>query len=183
MHIEPLSYQTLDAAIKLVNQVFPYQIYQIFPLHALWEKARFSFPLSLRKNSIVTKIIFSLVGVAEVRYWLAVDQVSSKVIGTTGLYSFKKDKNEVDWLDWTCVAPEFRGQGIGGKLVDFAIEKARSEGKKFLRLYTSNYPNQATAQILYTKRGFRMTGEDKIKGTEFKILYLELELHGTNKDK
>lgn len=141
MHIEPLSHETLDEAVGLVNRVFPYQVNRIFPLQNLWEKARFAFPLSLRKNSIITKIVFFLVGVEATRYWLAVDEVSRKVIGTTGLYSYKKDKKEVSWLGWTCVTPEFRGQGIGGKLVNFAIEKARAEGQNFLRLYASNHPS------------------------------------------
>jgi ribosomal protein S18 acetylase RimI-like enzyme len=74
------------------------------------------------------------------------------------------------------VAPEARGQGIGGKLVDFCIAKARAAGKQFLRLYTSNHPNQAIAQILYEKRGFRLIGDSQLRGTQFKKLYGELEL-------
>jgi GNAT superfamily N-acetyltransferase len=60
-------------------------------------------------------------------------------------YSSKEDNNEKVWLGWTCVDPAVRGQEIGRKLVNFAIGKARSESKKFLRLYTSNHPNQAIA--------------------------------------
>lgn len=169
MHIEPLTYETLDEAIKLVNQVFPYQ-------QTLFDKASFAFPFSLKKKSIITKIVSSIVGFTEVRYWLAIDEVSRKIIGTTGLYDYKQDKNEAWWLAWTCVDAEFRGQGIGGKLVDFAIEKARAEGKNFIRLYTWNYPDQAAALTLYKKRGFRISGEEKIRRTEFKKIYMELEL-------
>lgn len=168
MYIEPLSYETLDKAINLVNQVFPKQ--------NLFENATLAFRFSLNKSSIISQIAFSIVGITEVRYWVAVDDKSKEVIGTTGLYCYKKDQNEAYWLGWTCVDPNARGQGIGGKLVDFYIQKARAEGKKFLRLYTSTHPNQATAQILYEHRGLRLIGESKIRGTNFKILYRELEL-------
>jgi GNAT superfamily N-acetyltransferase len=168
MYIEPLSYETLDEAINLVNKVFPYQ--------SISENASSAFRLSLEQNSIIAKRGFSIIGITEARYWVAVDEQSRKVIGTTGLYCYEKDKNEAYWLGWTCVEPEARGQGIGGKLVDFAIEKARAEGKKFLRLYTSNHANQAIAQILYEKRGLRIIGESEISETQFKMLYRELEL-------
>lgn len=168
MHIEPLSHETLDDAINLVNKVFPHQ--------RLFERASIGFRGSLAKNSWLYRILFYLAGIAEANYWIAIDDDSKKVIGTTGLYSTRKDEGEAYWLGWTCVEPACRGQGIGSKLVDFAIEKARGAGKKFLRLYTSTNPSQATAQILYEKRGFRITGEEKLRGTEFKILYRELEL-------
>lgn len=168
MCIEPLSYATLDEAVKLVNEVFPRQ--------PLFEKASWSFPLSLRKNSIIAKIIFKIKKITESRYWVAVDENTNKVIGTTGLYGYPHDINEAYWLGWTCVSPCVRGQGIGSKLVNFAIEKARAEGKKFLGLYTSNSPTREVARILYNKRGFQLTGEDKIQGIEYKKLYFEMKL-------
>ncbi|WP_414543803.1 GNAT family N-acetyltransferase [Nostoc sp. CCY0012] len=168
MHIEPLSYATLDEAINLINKVFPSQ--------TLFERATLAFPLSLRKNSTITKIIFRILEITEVRYWVAVDEDCKRVIGTTGLYGYLKDIHEAYWLAWTCVSPTVRGQGIGSKLVDFSIEKARAEGKQFLRLYTSNSPDEAVAQILYQKRGFRLIGEDKIWGSKSKKLYFELKL-------
>ncbi|MFQ4143290.1 GNAT family N-acetyltransferase [Chlorogloeopsis sp. ULAP02] len=167
MYIEPLSYRTLDEAINLVNKVFLNQ--------NLFEKASWAFRLSLKK-SVIAKIVLWVVGVTEVRYWVAIDGDSSKVIGTTGLYSYKKDRNEAYWLGWTCVSSMDRGKGIGSKLVDFSIEKAQLEGKKFLRLYTSTDPTRATARILYQKRGFRLIGEQKRWRSQFKKLYLELEL-------
>jgi len=167
MHIEPLSYETLDDAINLVNKVFLNQ--------NLFEKASWAFQLSL-KNTWTVRIILGVVGVTEARYWVAIDENSRKVIGTTGLYSYKQDKDEAYWLGWTCVSPSARGQGIGSKLVDFSIQKGKTEAKKFLRLYTSTDPNRATARVLYEKRGFRLIGEDKMWGNKLKKLYFELEL-------
>lgn len=39
-----------------------------------------------------------------------------------------------------------------------------------------NSANQAIAQIIYEKRGLRIIGESEILGTQFKMLYRELEL-------
>ncbi len=168
MDIESLSYKTLKQAITLVNKVFPNQ--------NLFEKASLAFRFSLEKDSIISKLAFFVVGVTEANYWVAIDEVSSKVMGMTGLYCYKKDRPQAYWLGWTCVDPKFRGRGIGGKLVDFCIEKARAEGKQFLRLHTSTHPNEETAQILYEKRGFRLIGESRAGRSSFKKLYRELQL-------
>lgn len=167
MHIEILSPKTLGEAISLVNSVFPQQ--------SIFEKASFTFPCSLNKQSFFYKTYLNLIGVRDVNYWLAIDDDSQKVVGTTGLYSYRKE-DDAYWLGWTCVASTARGQGIGGKLVDFCIQKARNAGKKFLRLYTSPNPERAIAKILYEKRGFRITGETKIWPNKFKTVYYELKL-------
>ena len=170
MHIEPLSYETLDRAISLVDKVFPYQ------RHSQHENASIAFRASLEKDNSLYKSLLEQMKITEANYWVAVDDISGKVIGTTGLYGYIKDEAEAYWLGYTCVDPDFRGQGIGAKLVDFATEKAREAGKKFLRLYTSNNPNQAVAQILYDKRGFRITGEEQSEGSNFKMIDRELKL-------
>lgn len=75
MYIEPLSYETLDEAINLVNKVFPYQ--------SLSENASLAFQLSLEQNIIIAKKCLFVIGITEARYWIAVDEQSRKVIGTT----------------------------------------------------------------------------------------------------
>ncbi|MFB2969912.1 GNAT family N-acetyltransferase [Aerosakkonema sp. BLCC-F183] len=170
MLIQPLSYQTLEQAIALVDKVFPYQ------RQSRYENASFAFRASLEKNNPSYSSLLYQMQITEANYWVTIDESSGKVVGTTGLYSYTKDESEAYWLGYTCVDPYFRGQGIGGMLVDFAIEKAPSSGKKILRLYTSNYPDQAVAQILYEKRGLLITGEEQIEGTNFKKIYRELKL-------
>lgn len=170
MRIEPLSYKTLNRAIDLVNKIFPYQ------RSHLRENASITLTGSLDRNSLLYKFIFDFMKITDVNYWVAVDDSGSKVIGITGLYSYLEDGEEAYWLGYTCVDSENRGQGIGRELIDLAIEKAREAGKKFLRAYTSNNPEQATAQILYEKKGFRITGEENIPPSNLKIIYRELEL-------
>ncbi|MBE9228382.1 GNAT family N-acetyltransferase [Phormidium sp. LEGE 05292] len=170
MGIKPLSHETLEQAISLVDRIFPYQ------KDAMYENARIVFSASLEKNNSSYKPLLEQMQITEANYWVAIDENSSKVVGITGLYGYAEDESEAYWLGYTCVDPDFRGQGIGAKLVDFVIEKARSAGKKFLRLYTSNFQNQAIAQILYEKRGLQIIGEEQMPGSEFKKIYRELKL-------
>lgn len=170
MGIKPLSHETLEQAISLVDHIFPYQ------KDVMYENAKIVFSASLEKNNPSYKSLLEQMQITEANYWVAIDESSGKVVGTTGLYSYTDDEAEAYWLGYTCVDPDFRGQGIGSKLVNFAIEKARSAGKKFLRLYTSNFPNQAVALILYEKLGWRIIGEEQIEGTNFKKIYLQLKL-------
>jgi len=166
MQIQALSRSTLSSAIELANLVFPYQ--------KLLERADLAFRLSLTSGWI-PKLILRLASVAEARYWVALNE-DGDVIGVTGLYKYLKDRDDSLWLGWTCVAPTARGKGIGSKLVDFAIAQAVSEGKKFLRLYTSNDPNESAAQHLYERRGLRVVGEKQLQGSPFKRIYRELSL-------
>jgi len=94
--------------------------------------------------------------------------------GITGLYTCPQDEDEADWLSWFCVDPAQRGQGIGGKLLAFSIEEARGRGKQFLRLYTSDDPNEAEAQGLYEKFGLRVVREEKVR--THTLIYRELRL-------
>lgn len=170
MIIEPLSYETLDQAINLVDRIFPFQI------NSQIENASMVFRASLEKNNSFNRNLLEKMQITDANYWVAIDNNSKKVVGTTGLYSYQEDENQAYWLGYTCVDPDFRGQGIGSKLVDFAITKARQSDKQFLRLYTSTYPDQAVAQILYEKRGFRITREESIEESNFKMIYRELKL-------
>ena len=97
-----------------------------------------------RANPLI-KLAMKLYGAMSVyRYWVALNE-NGDIIGTTGLYSEKDDFHEAIWLSWFCVDPDVRGQGIGKQLIEFSIEMARSYGKKYLRLYTSDDPNEAAA--------------------------------------
>tara|TARA_Y100000310_G_scaffold345508_1_gene465799 strand:+ start:4939 stop:5202 length:264 start_codon:yes stop_codon:yes gene_type:complete len=86
------------------------------------------------------------------------------------------DENEAYWLGWMCVHSDYIGKGFGSKLISFAVKKAKKDGKKFLRLYTSEDPAQAKAQKVYEKKGFRITRREIIKGEKYKRIYRELRL-------
>jgi ribosomal protein S18 acetylase RimI-like enzyme len=59
-------------------------------------------------------------------------------------------------LSLVCVSPRRWGEGIGGRLVDAALDHARSLGYDWVQLFT--HEGNARAQRLYAGRGFRRDG-------------------------
>jgi len=143
----------IPQAKKLVNEVFKHQDFT----------ERISFWVYKHRNKFWMKLLSWWYGTKSLEYWVAVDEKGT-ICGTTGFYTQKKDIHEAIWLSWFCVAPARRGQGIGKQLIEFSIKEAQSRGKKYLRLYTSDDPNEADAQFLYEKYGFVKTGEVKHDG-------------------
>ena len=94
------------------------------------------------------------------KYWVAVNN-NGDVCGICGLYTYKNDEHEAVWLGWFCVSQNLRGQGIGQKLIEYSIAEARKYNKKYFRLYTSTDPNEAAAQSLYEKYGFKVVKQEK----------------------
>jgi len=132
---------------------------QIFPDQSPFEKLSF-WVHKHRKNPLI-KIAVRLYGTMEIsKYWIALDD-NGNICGTTGIYTKNKDKHEAFWLSWFCVAKEMRGQGIGKLLIEFTTNIAEEQGKKYLRLYTSDDPNEAAAQSLYEKYGFKIVRTKK----------------------
>jgi GNAT superfamily N-acetyltransferase len=149
---------TLPGAKALVDRVFPHQT----PAERLF------FWVWPRRMTKLGRALLALARVAELtEVWVAVDD-DGAVLGTTGLYRYRKDADEAFWLTWFCVAPESRGAGVGAQLLDFSIAQARQRGAHFLRLYTSDDPNEAVAQNLYESRGLQ------VYETRNRILYREL---------
>ncbi len=159
MLIEPLSWASLRQAAALTDQVF----------HTEVLSPRLSFLASL----LLPDSALRCLGYRKLRYWVAVtEENDGGVLGTTGLYSTRKDHYEARWLGWFCVVPDRRGQGIGGQLLDHAIAEACSEGARLLRIETSDDPGEAAAQRLYENRGLVVTKmQETFRG--YKKLYRE----------
>ena len=101
------------------------------------------------------KIMAALMGIKD---YLSTDVMiddTGAVLGTIGLYRINKDYQDAVWISWFCVAPAARQQGVGQALLDHAVSQAVAAGYKLIRLYTSTDPNEAAAQVLYEKNGFR----------------------------
>ena len=111
------------------------------------------------------------------KYWVAVDDVTEKIIGTTGIYEEVSDSADACWLGWFCVDADYRRLGIGKQLLVFSMNEAKKLGKKYLRLFTTTNPRSDGAQALYDAVGFRIMTE---KGTEpdgeFELFYREAQL-------
>ena len=166
IRIEPLTERTLKEAIDLVNLVFP-------PQEEPEEQPSVVFAASLNPKKYQS--ILEQYTVPGLRYWLAIDS-NKRVVGTIGLYCYEADKKEAYWLGWFCVASNTRRKGIGTRLLQFAIEETKRSKKSFLRLYTSNHPNELNAHKLYEKYGFRLIKEEPWGDTGLTKLYYELKI-------
>ena len=167
IRIEHLDRDRLSEARKLV--------WRIFPLQNPFE--RVSFWAIANRNSPLMRGMMAFVGVADILdFWGAIDQETGTLVGTTGLYQYTRDAAEAVWLAWFCVAPEARRRGIGSRLLDFSIEEAKRTGRKYLRLYTSDRPGAAAAQILYESRGLEVVAKKRrlFHTTIYRELRLEL---------
>jgi len=165
--IEPLSKERLEKTTEMIIKIFNNK-----PEDVDWPGKWL--PASLEPEKY--KKDFDAIDCLFCNYWVAIDSKSNRVAGIIGIYSIKHDEEEACWIGWFCVAPEFRERKIGSKLLDFAIEKAKSMKKEYLRLYISNNPNEKKAKILYARRGFKLLGKKKLKGFREKQLIMELKL-------
>jgi len=137
--------EQLQMAKRLIRRVFP------------WRSPReevILFAMTNRQSWIARKMLYlsRIKEIAEI--WVAINE-DKEVIGTVGLYTYRKDHSEAIWLFWYCVAPEERGQGTGKKLLKQAIQEAKKLDIDYLRLYTSNLANERVAQQIYEKHGLK----------------------------
>jgi GNAT superfamily N-acetyltransferase len=167
--IKPLTKDKINEAIALIERIFDSSPTDI-------DSPRIWFPASLYPEKY--KKYYEKLGVIECRYFLAIDSETDKIIGTTGYYELKGDKNEADWLGWFSVSPEYRRKGIGTKLLEFIKNKSKIRGKKYLRLYTTDSPEEKPAQKFYDSVRLEIKKQEpttEYKRAQLKI-YRELKL-------
>ncbi len=151
MPIVPCTNELMDKAESLVRSVFKWMT----PIE------RFSFLAIKYPESIAGRLLMSFAGIkGKVAFEVYLDE-GNEVLGTTGLYCYKRDADEAVWVAWFCVDPKARGRGIGQELIDHTVMLARNAGYDRIRLYTSTDPNDAAAQRLYEKNGFKEIGRKK----------------------
>lgn len=163
MNIIPLTKEHLEETIKMVNEVFQNDIDAEYnPERSFKTSLKFIEQPKLLQKSQMDRI----------DYWIALDDNTNQVIGVTGLYRRKNDPDDIVWLGWYCIRADQRGNGLGRKLLEWTIEKAKVDGYKIFKLYTSTDPNESRAQALYEKLGFMITGKES-EGGEYDTLYRE----------
>lgn len=79
------------------------------------------------------------------------------------------DRDAIE-IDMIAVSPEAQGQGIGRKLLDFAVDHARSTGQTKLTLYTN--AKMARNVVIYEKYGFTITHRATVDG--FDRIFMEM---------
>lgn len=92
-----------------------------------------------------------------------VAEVEDKIVGAIAYYPpGKSNPKFFDAANWSslrllAVAPTYRGQGIGKRLTEWGIERAKQERAKGIGLYTSEV--MIAAQKMYSSLGFKRDRE------------------------
>ena len=171
MNIVPLSKENLEDTIQMAHKAFPLDAAGENPPEKGFRKS-----LEIHGDEDLEAWHRMTQGkkISRLNYWVLLDE-NNKVVGVTGLYSFSEAPDEV-WLAWFCLDPITRGKGLGRKLLNWTMEKARSEGYAKFRLYTSTDPNEAAAQNLYESVGLKITEEKDDPDSPYKLMYREVML-------
>lgn len=89
------------------------------------------FPTSSAYSVYKSKIL----GTRDSFYVSYIAYLEDKPVGVIGLYEIPEYPDTV-WLSWFGLTKEHRKMGLGRQMLDFIIEIAKKNDKKFLRLYT-----------------------------------------------
>lgn len=78
-------------------------------------------------------------------------------LGVTGLYQNSDTPAHIGWLGWFGVRPNFRGHGVGSRMISFTAQYAASLNMTELWVFTDD--TNLMAIDFYEKQGFQMLGK------------------------
>jgi len=162
MNLEPLSTDTLAATRQVAAELFPWE-------HEHQE----ALPASLDPMTHVG--FYRSRDLESVRCWTAME--AGSVRGMATLYGYQARKEEL-WLAWFGLKSVQRGSGCGKKFLDWIVAQARDEGRKVLRLWTTDESEYAAAVRLYQKHGFVPELAPALPGETWKTWVFSLGLDG-----
>jgi GNAT superfamily N-acetyltransferase len=99
-------------------------------------------------------------------FWLAL--LDGEIIGSIVIDGIKADSDGAH-LRWFIVDPDYAGKGIGGLLIDEALEFCRK--LNYRRVYLWTFQGLDPARHLYEKNGFKMCKEHE--DTQWGVSVLE----------
>ena len=162
MNLEPLGIETLTATQQVAAEMFP------------WEhEHQVALPASIRPHAY--RDFYEQRRLESVRCWTALE--SGSVCGMATLYAYERQRDEA-WLAWFGLKSAVRGRGAGAAFLDWVISTARDEGRRVLRLWTTDEAEYAAAVRLYVRRGFVPELCDPLPGENWKTLVFTLGLDG-----
>jgi len=177
MIFEPLNKENIEEAIVFVNSIFPGDAEHLDNPAKAYRASLDAETYKEYKDKYTLKSL---------EYFVVREDVSKKIIGVTGFYTRTLDPKNVAWFGWYGIDPSQRGKGIGRKILEWTIKLIKDRGFNTFRLYTSTDPNEAAAQILYEKLGFKIIGETEHSvedpESDYKTLYRELKLTPVRSD-
>jgi GNAT superfamily N-acetyltransferase len=98
--------------------------------------------------------------------WIA--EVDGKASGVVALVNVDDDTAQ---LRWFLIEPEFRGRGLGRKLLETLLEFCREKGYKHILLWTVNILE--AARHLYGSYGFKLTESVENKSWTDDVIFEE----------
>lgn len=96
-----------------------------------------------------------------------------KIVGVCGLHRYIWGPEDITWLGWFAVHPEFQRQGIGHAMMEKVCKIAPKKGYKKLFIETYSDDDFLKARDFYEGFGFKKAGEirDYIKEGVDMIVY------------
>lgn len=143
LRFERLSATTLNAAIAVANKAFPHDRYNL-------ECPEIEYRAALEPKRYRTEL--RQLGLDAQQHWIV--RSSDDIVGITGLQHKTGEHPSDRWLGWFCVEENARGYGVGKYVLNWTMNVARNMGCRTLRLWTTDTPNEAHAQVLYDRFGF-----------------------------
>jgi len=90
--------------------------------------------------------------------FVAVDKNTGAVVGVCGFAPDKYMTPGISWLTWFYLKKNYRGKGIGGRLLIYTINIIRKLKIKKIYLDTSSHLKYARSIKVYKKCGFNIEG-------------------------
>jgi ribosomal protein S18 acetylase RimI-like enzyme len=157
--------------IQVRSDIRPGDLGRVLSLHGVVYANEHGFDLTFEGYVAETLARFAVpIDSARERLWLA--EVGEQLIGCIAIV---KHAEEVAQLRWLVVDPGFRGQGLGGRLVQEAVAFARGAGYRSVFLETLEELPAAAA--LYRRAGFELVKEEKCRLWGQDVTDQRYELH------
>ncbi len=86
--------------------------------------------------------------------YLFVGEENGKIIGTISLVFYRIPTGDKAWIEDVIVDESTRGKGYGNKLIQHAIDFAKSKG--ILKVNLTSNPTRIAANKMYQKLGFEL---------------------------
>lgn len=104
------------------------------------------------ENQLPSKEHFTKLVNSQNSHFFIAQLANSQIVGTMTIASYVIPSGTRMWVEDVVVDSAYRGKGIGGGLIDYAIDYCRSMGAQDIRL--TSRPARIQANKLYQKAGF-----------------------------
>ena len=141
-----------------INKVLPGELLAI---HSLCDKD-FVPPLSQRVE--ISDYCMKLISMAEIISY----RRDGELQGVLAIYC-NDHTGQTAYISSVCVHPDWRGRGVGARLLDYSISLAKIKGMKKIRLEVSRA--NSAAFTLYSQRDFKVTD------IAIDTVFMEREIH------